>query len=193
MITLAFAQMVYFFCVQAPFTGGEDGLRAVPRGHLFRVIDLGDQFTMYYFVLAVFLLGFGLIVRTIYSPFGQVLKAIRENELRVQVLGLKPYTYKLMSFVLASMLATFGRPHFAIVISISSRRMSRTRATPRSPSTARHQKSGRPMKTAFAPSAIAFTTSAPRRMPPSRRISIRPFAAATASGSTSIVASVLSR
>ncbi len=65
MITLAFAQMVYFFCVQAPFTGGEDGLRAVPRGVLFGVIDLADPMTMYYFVLTVFLAGFGLIVRTI--------------------------------------------------------------------------------------------------------------------------------
>jgi branched-chain amino acid transport system permease protein len=120
MITLAFAQMVYFFCVQAPFTGGEDGLRAVPRGHLLGVIDLGDQFTMYYFVLAVFLLGFGLIVRTIHSPFGQVLKAIRENEPRAISLGYNADRYKLMAFVLSAALSGLAGGTKAIVFQFAS-------------------------------------------------------------------------
>jgi branched-chain amino acid transport system permease protein len=120
MITLAFAQMVYFFCVQAPFTGGEDGLRAVPRGHLFGIIDLGDPFTMYYFVLAVFLLGFGLIVRTIHSPFGQVLKAIRENEPRAISLGYNADHYKLMAFVLSAALSGLAGGTKAIVFQFAS-------------------------------------------------------------------------
>src|SRR3954469_25398981 len=105
MITLAFAQMVYFFCVQVPFTGGEDGLRAVPRGLLFGIVDLSGPLTMYYFVLAVFLFGFGVIARTIHSPFGQVLKAIRENEPRAVSLGYHSDRYKLMAFVLSAALA----------------------------------------------------------------------------------------
>src|SRR4030081_1196668 len=80
MITLALAQMMYFFAIQAPFTHGEDGIQAVPRGTLFGFIDLNDPLAMYYFVLAIFLLGFFIIYRTIRSPFGQVMKAIRENE-----------------------------------------------------------------------------------------------------------------
>src|SRR5262245_57002668 len=79
MSVLALAQMVYFVALQARFTGGEDGIQAIPRGHLFGFIDLADTLTMYYFVLAVFLIGFAIIVRTIHSPFGQVVKAIREN------------------------------------------------------------------------------------------------------------------
>src|SRR5689334_16702014 len=78
MITLALAQMIYFVALQARFTGGEDGIQAVPRGRLFGLIDLTDNLTMYYFVLAVFLIGFAIIFRTIHSPFGQVIKAIRE-------------------------------------------------------------------------------------------------------------------
>ncbi len=120
MITLAFAQMVYFFCVQAPFTGGEDGLRAVPRGWLFGVIDLRDPFTMYYFVLAVFLIGFGLIVRTIHSPFGQVLKAIRENEPRAVSLGYNADHYKLMAFVLSAALSGLAGSTKAIVFQFAS-------------------------------------------------------------------------
>ena len=120
MITLAFAQMVYFFCVQAPFTGGEDGLRAVPRGHLFGMIDLADPLTMYYFVLAVFLLGFGLIVRTIHSPFGQVLKAIRENEPRAISLGYNADRYKLMAFVLSAALSGLAGGTKAIVFQFAS-------------------------------------------------------------------------
>jgi branched-chain amino acid transport system permease protein len=120
MITLAFAQMVYFFCLQAPFTGGEDGLRAVPRGHLFGLIDLSHTLTMYYFVLAVFLLGFGLIVRTIYSPFGQVLKAIRENEPRAISLGYNSDRYKLMAFVLSAALSGLAGGTKAIVFQFAS-------------------------------------------------------------------------
>ncbi len=120
MITLAFAQMVYFFCVQAPFTGGEDGLRAVPRGWLFGLIDLSHPLTMYYFVLAVFLVGFGLIVRTIYSPFGQVLKAIRENEPRAVSLGYNADRYKLMAFVLSAALSGLAGGTKAIVFQFAS-------------------------------------------------------------------------
>src|SRR5215211_6128959 len=120
MITLAFAQMVYFFCVQAPFTGGEDGLRAVPRGWLFGLIDLGHPLTMYYFVLAVFLIGFGLIVRTIYSPFGQVLKAIRENEPRAVSLGYDAERYKLLAFILSAALSGLAGATKAIVFQFAS-------------------------------------------------------------------------
>src|SRR6266404_3394180 len=82
MITLALAQMVYFFCLQAPFTGGEDGLQGVPRGKLFAVLDLNNIWVLYYVVLAIFVGAFLLIYRAVHSPFGQVLKAIRENEPR---------------------------------------------------------------------------------------------------------------
>ena len=120
MITLAFAQMVYFFCVQAPFTGGEDGLRAVPRGYFLGLFDLRDPFTMYYFVLAVFLLGFGLIVRSIYSPFGQVLKAIRENEPRAVSLGYDADRYKLLAFVLSAALSGLAGSTKALVFQFAS-------------------------------------------------------------------------
>ncbi|HEX3522635.1 MAG TPA: branched-chain amino acid ABC transporter permease, partial [Stellaceae bacterium] len=96
MITLALAQMVYFVALQVPFTGGEDGIQAVPRGRLFGAIDLNDTLTMYYFVLAVFVVGFAVIVRTISSPFGQVIKAIRENEPRAVSLGYHADRYKLV-------------------------------------------------------------------------------------------------
>jgi branched-chain amino acid transport system permease protein len=105
MITLALAQMIAFFALQAPFTGGEDGIRAVPRGHLFGVIDLDDTFVMYYFVLAMFLAGFAIIQRTINSPFGQVIRAIRENEPRAISLGYHTDRYKLLTFVLSAALA----------------------------------------------------------------------------------------
>jgi branched-chain amino acid transport system permease protein len=88
-VTLALSQMVFFLALQLKFTGGEDGIQAVPRGLLFGVIDLADNMAMYYFVLAVFLAGFALIYRTIHSPFGQILKAIRENEPRAISLGYK--------------------------------------------------------------------------------------------------------
>jgi branched-chain amino acid transport system permease protein len=104
MITLAFAQMVYFFAVEAPFTGGEDGIQGVPRGHLLGIIDLDNTLTMYYFVLAVFLFGFAVIARTIASPFGQVIKAIRENEPRAISLGYRAEHYKLLAFILSAAL-----------------------------------------------------------------------------------------
>jgi branched-chain amino acid transport system permease protein len=105
MITLAFAQMVFFFCLQAKFTGGEDGIQAVPRGQLLGFIDLNNTYVMYYFVLAVFLFGFGLTYRTIHSPFGQVMKAIRENEPRAISLGYRAEYYKLLAFVLSAALS----------------------------------------------------------------------------------------
>jgi len=105
MITLALAQMVYFFCLQAPFTGGEDGLQGVPRGSLFGLLSLGNDLVMYYFVLAVVVAGFLVIYRTIHSPFGQILKAIRENEPRALSLGYDVDRYKLVAFVLSAALA----------------------------------------------------------------------------------------
>ena len=120
MITLAFAQMVYFFCVQAPFTGGEDGIQAVPRGHLFGFIDLNNTYAMYYFVLAVFLFGFWLIYRTIHSPFGQVMKAIRENEPRAISLGYRVEYYKLLAFVLSAALAGLAGSVKALVFQFAS-------------------------------------------------------------------------
>ena len=105
MITLALAQMMYFFFLQAPFTGGEDGLQDVPRGKLLGVIDLANDYNLYYFVLAIFVFAFWLIHRTIHSPFGQVLKAIRENEARAISLGYDVAKYKLLAFVLSAGLA----------------------------------------------------------------------------------------
>jgi len=105
MVTLALSQMIYFLAVQLPFTGGEDGIQGVPRGMLFGFIDLKNDVSMYYFVLAVFLSGFVLIMRTVNSPFGQVLKAIRENEPRAISLGYDVDRFKLMSFVISAALA----------------------------------------------------------------------------------------
>jgi branched-chain amino acid transport system permease protein len=105
MITLGLAQMVYFLCLQASFTHGEDGIQAVPRGHLLGIIDLGDTMTMYAFVLVVFLGGFTIIYRVIHSPFGAVLTAIRENETRAISLGYNTDHYKLIAFVLSAALA----------------------------------------------------------------------------------------
>ncbi|MBU3567858.1 branched-chain amino acid ABC transporter permease [Polynucleobacter alcilacus] len=105
MVTLALSQMVYFLAVQLPFTGGEDGIQGVPRGMLFGFIDLKNDVAMYYFVLAVFLFGFALIMRAVHSPFGQVLKAIRENEPRAISLGYKVDRFKLMSFVISAALS----------------------------------------------------------------------------------------
>ena len=105
MVTLALSQMVYFLAVQLPFTGGEDGIQGVPRGMLFGFIDLKNDVAMYYFVLAVFLFGFALIMRAVHSPFGQVLKAIRENEPRAISLGYNVDRFKLMSFVISAALS----------------------------------------------------------------------------------------
>jgi branched-chain amino acid transport system permease protein len=105
MITLALSQMVYFFALQAPFTGGEDGLQGVPRGNFLGMISLQADFTLYYFVLGVFAIGFWIIYRTIHSPFGQVLKAIRENEARAISLGYDVDRYKLVAFIISAALA----------------------------------------------------------------------------------------
>jgi len=120
MITLALAQMVYFFCLQAPFTGGEDGIQAVPRGMLFGFIDLRQVFNMYALVLAVFLGGFLLIARVIHSPFGQVLKAIRENEPRALSLGYDTDRYKLLAFVLSAALAGLAGGTKSLVFQLAS-------------------------------------------------------------------------
>ncbi|CAN5131784.1 branched-chain amino acid ABC transporter permease [soil metagenome] len=105
MITLALAQMLYFVCLQAKFTGGEDGLQGVPRGRLFGLVDLSNDLTMYFLVLAIAVGGFALIMRTIHSPFGQVLKAIKENEPRALSLGYDVNRYKLLAFVLSAALS----------------------------------------------------------------------------------------
>ena len=120
MITLALAQMVFFFAVQAPFTGGEDGIQAVPRGHLFGLIDLSQPFAMYCFVLAIFLGGFALIYRIVHSPFGQVLQAIRENEPRAISLGYDADTFKHRAFVLSAALAGLAGGTKAIVFQLAS-------------------------------------------------------------------------
>jgi len=120
MITLALAQMLYFFYLQAPFTGGEDGIQAVPRGKLFGVIDLQHTHTLYFVVLAIFLAGFLLIYRIIHSPFGQVLKAIRENEQRVISLGYKTDHYKLLAFVLSAALSGLAGATKVIVFQLAS-------------------------------------------------------------------------
>lgn len=105
MITLALAQMLFFACLQAPFTGGEDGLQGVPRGKLFGVIDLKSDLVMYYVALVIVVAAFLLIVRTIHSPFGQVLKGIKENEPRAISLGYDTHRFKLLAFVLSAALA----------------------------------------------------------------------------------------
>ena len=120
MITLALAQMMFFFALQAKFTGGEDGIQAVPRGKLFGLIDLADQINMYVTVLVIFLAGFLLIYRIIHSPFGEVLKAIRENEPRAISLGYKTDRYKLLAFVLSATLAGLAGSTKAIVLQIAS-------------------------------------------------------------------------
>ncbi len=120
MITLALAQLVFFLAVQLPFTGGEDGLQGVPRGKLFGLIDLGDNLAMYFFVFAVFCAGFWLIHRTIHSPFGQVLKAIRENEARAISLGYDVARYKLLAFVLSAFLAGVAGGMKSLVFQLAS-------------------------------------------------------------------------
>jgi len=120
MITLALAQMMYFFAVQAKFTGGEDGIQNVPRGRLFGLVDLGNDSTMYLVVVAIFLAGFLFIHRIIHSPFGEVLKAIRENEARAISLGYKTDRYKLVAFVLSAALAGLAGGTKAIVVQIAS-------------------------------------------------------------------------
>ncbi|CAO3436658.1 branched-chain amino acid ABC transporter permease [Azospirillum doebereinerae] len=120
MITLALSQMVFFLALQLKFTGGEDGIQAVPRGTLFGVFDLTQPLTMYYVVLAVFVIGFAVIWRTVHSPFGQVLKAIRENEPRAISLGYRTERYKLLAFVLSASLAGLAGGTKALVFQLAS-------------------------------------------------------------------------
>jgi branched-chain amino acid transport system permease protein len=120
MITLALAQMMYFFALRAPFTGGEDGIQSVPRGRLFGYFDLSNEMTMYVFVLVVVLAAFLLIYRIINSPFGEVLKAIRENEQRAISLGYNTDRYKLVVFVLSATLAGLAGSLKALVFQLAS-------------------------------------------------------------------------
>jgi branched-chain amino acid transport system permease protein len=120
MITLALAQMTYFFALQAKFTGGEDGIQGVPRGRLFGLIDLSNELTMYALVATIFLAAFLLIYRIIHSPFGEVLKAIRENEARAISLGYRTDRYKLLAFVLSASIAGLAGATKAIVFQLAS-------------------------------------------------------------------------
>ena len=116
MITLALAQMIYFFCLQAKFTGAEDGLQGVPRGKLFGTLNLENDLTMYYMVFCIFMIGFLVIYRTVHSPFGQVLKAIRENEARALSLGYDVDKHKLLAFVISTGLAGMAGATKTIVL-----------------------------------------------------------------------------
>ena len=120
MITLALSQMVYFVYLQTPFTGGEDGIQGVPHGQLFGFIDLNHEVAMYIFVLAIFLLGFGLVWRIVHSPFGQVLKAIRENEQRALSLGYDTDRFKLIAFILSGTVAGMAGGTKALVFQLAS-------------------------------------------------------------------------
>ncbi len=120
MITLALAQMMYFFALEAKFTGGEDGIQGVPRGRLFGLFDLAHEMTMYVFVLVVFLAGFLFIYRIINSPFGEVLMAIRENEQRTISLGYQTERYKLVAFVLSATLAGLAGSLNSLVFQLAS-------------------------------------------------------------------------
>ncbi|MGR6467334.1 branched-chain amino acid ABC transporter permease [Rhizobium sp. PAMB 3182] len=120
MITLALAQIVYFFALQLPFTGGENGLQGIPRGTLFGIVDLGQPLQMYYFVAAIFMAGFLIIYRTIHSPFGQVLQAIRENEPRALSLGYDVDRFKLIAFIISASLAGLAGATKAVVFQFAS-------------------------------------------------------------------------
>jgi branched-chain amino acid transport system permease protein len=119
MITFALAQMVYFIAVQAPFTGGEDGIQAVPRGRLFGIIDLRPLVSMYYFVLGVFILALLLIYRIIHSPFGQVLRAMRDNEQRAISLGFRTSHYKVAVFTMSGALSGLAGGLKSLVLGIA--------------------------------------------------------------------------
>ncbi len=116
MITLALAQMLYFFCLQAPFTGGEDGIQGIPRGKLLGLLPLDNDLTLYYVVLVIVAAAFALIVRTIHSPFGQILKAIKENEPRAISLGYDVDRFKLLAFVLSAALSGLAGSLKALVL-----------------------------------------------------------------------------
>lgn len=118
MISLAFAQMVFFTLLQSPFTGGENGLQAIPRGHLFGVLSLENDRVLYYLVAAVFLLGWFAIRRFVHSPFGQVLKAIRENEARAISLGYDTKRVKLLAFVLSAGLSGLAGATKGLVVGV---------------------------------------------------------------------------
>jgi branched-chain amino acid transport system permease protein len=120
MITLALAQLGFFVAVQAPLTHGEDGIQGVPRGHLFGLIDLGNTMTMYYFVLAVFVVSLLFLHRVVNSPFGQVLKAIRDNEPRAVSLGYEVRRYKLIAFVLSAAFAGLAGSLKSLVFQLAS-------------------------------------------------------------------------
>lgn len=119
MITLALSQLIYFLCVQAPFTGGEDGIQAIPRGKLFGTFDLSSDLTMYWLVAAVFLIGFLLVHRIVHSPFGMVMKAIKENEPRATSLGYRTDDYKLLAFILSAGLAGVAGATKSLVFGIA--------------------------------------------------------------------------
>lgn len=120
MVTLAMAQMLYFVFLQAPFTGGEDGLQGVPRGKLFGLLSLADDKVLYYVVLAVFVAVFLFIIRIVHSPYGQVLKAIRENEPRAVSLGYDVDRYKLLAFVLSTAIAGLAGSMKTLVLGFAS-------------------------------------------------------------------------
>ncbi|GGB91670.1 branched-chain amino acid ABC transporter permease [Marinobacterium zhoushanense] len=120
MVTLALAQLLFFVYLQAPFTGGEDGLQGVPRGFLFGLIDLTDNTYLYYVVYAIFLFGFWLVYRTVHSPFGQILKAIRENEPRAISLGYNVSQYKWVAFVISAALAGLAGSTKTLVFQLAS-------------------------------------------------------------------------
>lgn len=120
MVTLALSQMVFFFCVQAKFTGGEDGIQAIPRRALFGLIDTKSDLVFFYVVLAIFAAGFLIVYRTIHSPFGQVLKAIRENEQRAISLGYAVDRFKLIAFVISASLAGLAGATKALVFQLAS-------------------------------------------------------------------------
>src|SRR3984893_4830139 len=120
MITLALAQMVYFVALQARFTGGEDGIQAVPRGKLLGILDLSDTLTMYYFVLAGFLLTFAVLLRAVDSPFGDIIKAIRENEPRAVSLGYEADHCKLLAFILSAGLSGLAGSLKSLVFQLAS-------------------------------------------------------------------------
>lgn len=129
MVTLALAQIIYFVALKAPFTGGEDGLQGIPRGKLFGLVDLDRHYTvfgnsvnlnLYYFIFALFCLGFWIVYRTIHSPFGQVLKAIRENESRAVSLGYRVERFKLMAFVISASLAGMAGAMKSLVFQLAS-------------------------------------------------------------------------
>ena len=119
MVTLALAQIIYFLALQMPFTGGENGLQGIPRGELFGFISLNNEIAMYYFVFAVFLIGFAIIHRTINSPFGEVLQAIRENESRALSLGYDVDHFKLLAFIISATLAGTAGATKAVIFQFS--------------------------------------------------------------------------